>query len=224
MMSESDFYDFVGLISLVLVTYCIYLLFKGKKAYKNNKSPRQNNKSLNTSLAQIAAGKESEKKLFDLIVKSLGSEASCVFRNVNIPYAGGTIEIDVIAICHEGVFCFENKYWSGNVYGHDGDGKWVAYSEDGTKNYFYSPINQNFTHRDCLAKQLDLEPREINCAVVFDSRSHINTENFTSMPVLHQYEVAKWMKETRASSSKYFANEALESTKRVILYALTRGK
>lgn len=68
-----------------------------------------------------------------------------VLRNVYIPFEDNFTEVDVIYIHKSGIYVFESKDYSGDIYGHENDPHWHWYSP--VKKYqFYNPIKQNWAH------------------------------------------------------------------------------
>ena len=61
-----------------------------------------------------------------------------------------TTEIDVIMICKHGIFVFENKNYSGWIYGKENQKNWCQVLPTGKgkshKEFFYNPVKQNKTH------------------------------------------------------------------------------
>ena len=90
------------------------------------------------------------------LVSKYGGQA---FHNVMIAGENGhTSQIDHIYVCSKGVFVIETKNYSGRVYGKDEQEKWTQVLNYGrTKNHFYNPVKQNYTHvcrlRDYLGKE-----------------------------------------------------------------------
>ncbi len=79
--------------------------------------------------------------------------------NVYIPKSdGGTTEIDVLMICHQGIVVFESKNYGGWIYGHELQSNWCQIFPTGDwkehREYFYNPIMQNRTHIRHLKKVL----------------------------------------------------------------------
>ena len=70
------------------------------------------------------------------------------FHNIMIAGKDGhTSQIDHIYICTKGVFVIETKNYSGRIYGKDSQDKWTQVMNYGkTKNHFYNPVKQNYTH------------------------------------------------------------------------------
>lgn len=78
--------------------------------------------------------------------------------NVYIPKSNGqTTEIDVLMICSQGIFVFENKNYSGWIFGSGNQRNWYQTLPAGRKSHkemFYNPIMQNRSHINHLQKYL----------------------------------------------------------------------
>ena len=77
--------------------------------------------------------------------------------NVYIPKGdGGTTEIDILMICHQGLVVFESKNYGGWIYGNEFQPNWCQIFPTGDwkehHEYFYNPVMQNRTHIRHLKK------------------------------------------------------------------------
>lgn len=96
------------------------------------------------------AGSSGERILYNTLIKKSNIPENQIFRNVYIPIENGkTSEIDLLAVSKKGLFVFEVKNYSGNIYGNAGCPKWIQYIGN-KKNYFYSPLLQNKNHAKYL--------------------------------------------------------------------------
>lgn len=95
--------------------------------------------------------------------------------NVYLPYKDGTTEIDVVFLHEKGVFVFECKSYSGNVYGKQSSFKWTQYL-DGKKNTFYNPIKQNETHIKALKEVIPLTEKQYISFIAFSDRTKLKVE------------------------------------------------
>lgn len=82
--------------------------------------------------------------------------ADCYFpkpasKTANLTSHDQLVQIDCLAVNHQGIFVFESKDYSGWLYGSAEQKYWTAVLDFGrTKNQFYNPILQNATHLTCL--------------------------------------------------------------------------
>ena len=79
--------------------------------------------------------------------------------NVYVPKCGAEMtEIDLIMICHCGIFVIESKNYSGWIFGDENQTNWTQTLPSGRgrveKNYFYNPIKQNQSHIEHLGNYL----------------------------------------------------------------------
>lgn len=83
-----------------------------------------------------------------------------VFHNAIFkdPFGNQTLthEIDRIIVRKNGIFCIEDKDWSGDIYGFEDDGPWRQVLGRGDIVHSRpSPIKQNETHKDVLEEIID---------------------------------------------------------------------
>ena len=84
-------------------------------------------------------------------LKSFESNGAKFLFNLYIPKKSGeTAEIDVLMICHKGIFVFESKNYSGWIFGSENQKYWYQTLPTGKgkshKEHFYNPIMQNNSH------------------------------------------------------------------------------
>ena len=86
--------------------------------------------------------------------------------NPYLPTKSGTTEVDVILIAATGIYVFECKHYTGNVYGKEEAKEWLYYI--GKEKYkFYNPIRQNEGHIQALIQLTGLEREKFHSKVVF---------------------------------------------------------
>lgn len=101
------------------------------------------------------AGVSGERTLYNTLTKKFNIPENQIFRNVYIPVKNNkTSEVDLLIISKKGIFVFECKNYSGNIYGDAKRKKWVQYIGH-QKNYFYNPLFQNRNHVRYLKDFLD---------------------------------------------------------------------
>ncbi len=88
------------------------------------------------------------------------------FKNLIIPTARGTSEIDHLIVSRYGLFVFELKDRSGWIFGDEKAKTWTAI-HFGKKFRFENPLHQNFGHLMALRDLLGISPGMLHAAVVF---------------------------------------------------------
>ncbi|SHK98030.1 nuclease-related domain-containing protein [Fibrobacter sp. UWB12] len=74
-----------------------------------------------------------------------------ILRNLNI---GTHCEIDLVWIHETGIYVFESKNISGQIYGDENSNQWCIILNNRTKKQFYNPIFQNNGHINALKRIL----------------------------------------------------------------------
>lgn len=104
-----------------------------------------------------------------------------LIKNVTLPTADGTTQIDHIIVSEFGVFVVETKNMKGWIFGIPNQKQWTQkifkYSQK-----FQNPLHQNFKHVKTLEQLLGLEEQQIHSVVVFVGDSTFKTpmpENVT---------------------------------------------
>ncbi len=85
-------------------------------------------------------------------------------HNLYLPIKEGTTQIDHIVAGAFGVLVVESKQYSGEVYGHPSEERWL-HIKKGKRRKFYNPIMQNQTH--VLSVRAILAAEEIFCVPVY---------------------------------------------------------
>ena len=88
------------------------------------------------------------------------------FKNLIIPTARGTSEIDHLIVSRYGLFVFELKDRSGWIFGDEKAKTWTAI-HFGKKFRFENPLHQNFGHVMALRDLLGISRGMLHAAVVF---------------------------------------------------------
>jgi len=88
------------------------------------------------------------------------------FKNLIIPTARGTSEIDHLIVSRYGLFVFELKDRSGWIFGDEKAKTWTAI-HFGKKFRFENPLHQNFGHVMALRDLLGISRGTLHAAVVF---------------------------------------------------------
>ena len=167
----------IPIIAVLYVLFEIYLLPKLKGHYGEFR-------------VQRAIGEEKEGELR-------------IVNDVTISVDGKLSQIDHIVISNRGILCIETKNYSGRIYGSEEQHQWtqvLAYGK--TKNKFYNPRKQNWTHVKRLEQLLN-EAYPIYSVVVFvkNNTSFIKARNVIGLRDLRSY-VASFGTENSLSSDQ----------------------
>ena len=98
-----------------------------------------------------------------------------ILRNVYVPKMGGYSEIDVLLLHTTGVYVFESKNVTGNVYGDVEHQQWHRYKGNGVKDFIPNPVLQNEQHIEALCEFLNQNKYQFRAfsVVVFGSRAEL---------------------------------------------------
>ncbi len=110
--------------------------------------------------------------------RALDSQQYQLFKNVTLPTADGTTQIDHILLSPFGVFVIETKNMGGWIFGSEQQAKWIQqiYKH---KSSFQNPLRQNYKHTETLRNLLKLPQEVVHSVVVFTARAKFKTD----MPV-----------------------------------------
>ena len=112
-----------------------------------------------------------------------------VLRNLTLPTADGTTQIDHIIVSEYGVFVIETKNMKGWIFGGERQKMWTQKIFKCT-NKFQNPLHQNYKHIKTLTSMLELTEQQIFSIVVFVGTSTFKTEmpdNVINGPGLIKY-------------------------------------
>jgi len=164
-------------IVILVVVIISFFVSKGNKNFQNT-SPKQSNKRkdnaqknqeyyesivnsssfnfndrFNICPDKSDLGDYGEFLTFKEIVKwsSCHSYNYKILRNLNI---GTHCEIDLVWIHETGIYVFESKNISGQIYGDENSNQWCKILNNRTKKQFYNPIFQNNGHINALKRIL----------------------------------------------------------------------
>ena len=98
-----------------------------------------------------------------------------ILRNVTLPTADGTTQIDHIIVSEYGVFVIETKNMKGWIFGGERQKTWTQKIFKYTKK-FQNPLHQNYKHVETLKSLLELNDQQIFSIVVFVGSSTFKTE------------------------------------------------
>jgi restriction system protein len=98
-----------------------------------------------------------------------------ILRNVTLPTADGTTQIDHIIVSEYGVFVIETKNMKGWIFGGARQRTWTQKIYKHT-NKFQNPLHQNYKHVETLKSLLELNDQQVFSVVVFVGDSTFKTE------------------------------------------------
>ena len=144
----------VGCLVLALIILCIKIKLYKETAYYNVTH-------IPYFSVMYDAGRYGEYKIYKELRGYEQNGARFLF-NVYVPKEnGGTTEIDIIMISHNGIFVFESKNYSGWIFGSERNKMWYQTLPTGRrkshKESFYNPIIQNRSHISHLKKYIGTE-------------------------------------------------------------------
>ena len=98
-----------------------------------------------------------------------------LIKNVTLPTADGTTQIDHIIVSIYGVFVVETKNMKGWIFGTENQRTWTQkiYKHS---NKFQNPLHQNYKHVKTLEQLLGLKDNQIYSLVVFVGESTFKTD------------------------------------------------
>ena len=98
-----------------------------------------------------------------------------MIKNVTLPTADGTTQIDHIVVSEFGIFVIETKNMKGWIYGSEYQKLWTQKIFKYTGK-FQNPLHQNYKHTQTLASCLDIPADLIYSVVVFIGDSTFKTK------------------------------------------------
>lgn len=170
---------FIYVMSPLIFILVIVGIFLKRKAIisEYNKSDYKRVSGVSYEEMKYNKGYTGEYKLFN----ELNKIETPILTNVYIPKSDGeTTEIDIVLIHGTGIYVFENKNYSGTIYGMEKSKQWTQYIK--SKPYkFLNPIIQNKYHIKHLKEYLGIEDDNVfKSIIVFDDKCNtdkINIEN-----------------------------------------------
>lgn len=135
-----------------------------------------------------------------------------VFFNVYIPKEDGTTsEIDALYLAPWGIVVFENKNYSGWIFGKENDSKWVQTFHRNAKYPFPNPIRQNQSHIKALMHFLDLSEDLFVPLVVFSNKVEFKSLDAGSSTVIHTNQVRTSLKRISSHCEERISTNAQEA-------------
>ncbi len=111
----------------------------------------------------------------NLILKRLPRNEYHLIKNVTLPTADGTTQIDHIVVSKFGVFVVETKNMKGWIFGSAGQTQWTQKIFKHSSK-FQNPIHQNYKHLKTLEAQLNIDIAALFSVVVFIGDSTFKTD------------------------------------------------
>lgn len=138
---------------------------------------------------------------------------SIVLKNLYIPHAGRTSEIDLVMIHEKGIFVFESKNYSGWIFGSEEQVHGTQCLPNGEKFPFYNPVRQNWNHIKALARYLDKPVSEFTSYIVFSERCRLKKipRSTEDTVIVRRPQMLKQLRRTlRHSETVYSPHEVRE--------------
>jgi len=98
-----------------------------------------------------------------------------LLKDVTLPTADGTTQIDHIIVSQYGIFVIETKNMKGWIFGSEYQKRWIQ-SIYGKKHSFQNPLHQNYKHTKTLQKLLNLDDNKVFSVIVFVGESTFKTD------------------------------------------------
>jgi len=134
-----------------------------------------------------------EQVVNSILNKYFANEDYHLLKNITLPIAGGTTQIDHILVSTKGIFVIETKHYSGWVFGNPKLPKWTQTTCWG-KYKFQNPLYQNHKHIKELERYFDFLPdKSFKSIVVFTGDGEFKT----AMPenVFYLNELVRYIKQ-----------------------------
>lgn len=120
-----------------------------------------------------------------------------IIKNVYLPKANRTTEIDIIVISEIGIYVIENKNYNGWIFGSYNNLKWTVTYNSNEKYQFYNPILQNNSHLEEIKKYIP--PKYTHCLksiIIFSNSATLkkvpeSNDNYTIINTSEIYNLIK---------------------------------
>lgn len=113
--------------------------------------------------------------LYRKVKKVLDPDA--IILNAYLPSENENLEdaeIDLIAVSHKYVYCFEMKNYKGRIFGFYEENYWTQFFNSVRQYSFYNPIKQNEGHMNAIENYLFVDRNYIVPIVVFANKTDIS--------------------------------------------------
>lgn len=141
-----------------------------------------------------------------------------LFKNLYIPYKGGTTEIDLLMLHEKGIFVFESKNYSGWIFGDQNQLNWTQCLPNGEKKRFYNPIRQNQTHIKALAAALDKPVTDFASYIIFSERCELKKvpPSTDEVVIVRRPNMLKHLRQVLAKRSIVYTSEEMETLSAIL--------
>ena len=192
---------FIGLAVAAAVFFCIFALVK-RWLDRRRKQKRL-----------MERGRKGEQQLYDDLSQLKGDRK--ILQNLYIPTAHSTTEIDLVMLHHSGIYVFENKAYSGWIFGSAESQYWTQTLPNGYRFSFYNPVRQNEGHVAALMKYLGITNRKrVHSIIVFSDACTFKDVNCQGKFLVNDHEV--WLVQLKD------LDRALKKTSAKFKYTFTR--
>ncbi|WP_208066254.1 nuclease-related domain-containing protein [Eubacterium callanderi] len=162
------------------------------------------------------------------MLNQVAPRSSVILRNLYLPTARGTTEIDLLLLSRKGIFVFEIKNYRGNIYGDERYNEWLKVLRNGKKVPFYNPVWQNEGHIRALLRLLpEINPRVVYSRIVFCGSSEIKRVKIKNrrVQVLKDTDLKRKLKwKLRFSFNKFSGKELALFERRLQEFTNMNGK
>lgn len=170
------------------------------------------------------AGKEGEDEVSKAIYKAcqLDGRHYRIMRNVYIPQKSNKFtEIDVLLLHETGVYVFESKNLSGNIYGNADKPQWLRYKKNGEKDFIPNPIKQNDGHIKALQNYLQQDKYQLRTfsMIVFGMNSKLSAiPEDTTFTTTHEiFNLEMDLIKKFESGINFYSAETIDSWSKILI-------
>lgn len=202
---------FYGVIALVII-----LIIKHRKKtreqkieeYKQTTYFKQTGNEYSDTKRSL--GKYGEFLVYDELKSLEGNNVKFIF-NAYIPRDNDKYsEVDTIVLTLHGLYIIESKNYSGWIYG-DKDSQYWTQTFKTSKNKFYNPIWQNYSHVKYLSSYLNLDYDKFKSIIVFSNRCTFKAvpENTDRLSIIHRRDILPVVKNDLENTDEVFKSDDL---------------
>ena len=193
-------------VSLVIIIASIVLMIIGsvkrRKQFVRSRYARETESNYIATMSDDGARGEYR---LGLELERFDPDGLLLF-NVYVPRPdGSTSEIDALYISESGIYVFENKNYSGWVFGSARDRTWTQTFPNGDKFQFANPVRQNEGHVKALQEYLGLDRNAFFSIVVFSDRCELKKVDGGKVPVIQTSGVLQTLSDVRAMRIPMFS-------------------
>ena len=179
------------------------------------------------SVTDKSRGTRAERQLVVSLLKN-GIPAKDIYHDLYLEYRPGYYsQIDVVAIVPAGIIVFEEKDYSGWIFGKGWQKQWTQVMNYGQeKNRFYNPVKQNETHIVRIKAALGAAGLDVRFLPVIIFHGNCELRDVSEIPtgtfVGYAEQLSKFLKEIEKLPACNFAQE--ETIRRTLRAAVRNGK